>query len=70
MFDFSQPEPACSECHDAGDERLGKTPQHRWNIAAVKAPEPFTTEQSCARCHADKEQAWIQEKLKTIRRRL
>jgi hypothetical protein len=70
MFDFSQPEPACGECHDPGDERLQKTPTHAWNFQRVKYPEPLTIEQNCARCHNDKETAWIQEKLKGISRRL
>jgi hypothetical protein len=69
-FDFSQPPVACTECHDAGDERLGKTPSHQWNIQPVRFPQPLTTEQACKRCHAEKDPAWIAEKLKLIRRRL
>jgi hypothetical protein len=70
MFDFSQPEPACSECHEAGDERQKKTPNHKWNLQPVKFPKPLTIEQNCARCHGEKDAGWLQEKLKVIRRRL
>ena len=28
MFDFSQPDVACGECHEPGDERLKQTPKH------------------------------------------
>jgi len=70
LFDFSQPEVACAECHEAGDERLKKTPAHKWNIQPVKFPQPLTVEQNCARCHGGKDAAWIQEKLKGIKRRL
>jgi formate-dependent nitrite reductase cytochrome c552 subunit len=69
-FDFSQPPVACGECHEAGDERLGKTPVHQWNIQPVKFPKPLTLEENCRRCHGDKEAAWIQENLKKIQRRL
>ena len=70
MFDFSQPEVPCAECHEAGDERLGKTPTHTWNIQPVKFAKPLTIEENCVRCHGDKEASWIQEKLKVIKRRL
>lgn len=70
MFDFSQPEIACGECHEPGDERLTGTPQHAWNIEPVQFPQPLTLEQNCVRCHGDKTTAWIQEKLKGIRKRL
>lgn len=70
MFDFSQPEVACTECHDQGDERLGRKPAHQWNIAPVKFPKALTMEEACKRCHGDKDAAWIQEKIKPIRRRL
>ncbi len=70
QFDFSQPEVACAECHDNGDERLGRTPKHVWNFQPVRDPKPLTLEQACARCHGDKGAAWVDEKLKTIRRRL
>ncbi|MBI4914289.1 MAG: ammonia-forming cytochrome c nitrite reductase subunit c552 [Acidobacteria bacterium] len=70
LFDFSQPEVACSECHDAADERLKQQPKHAWNLRPVQQPKPLTVEESCIRCHGDKESSWIQEKLKGIRRRL
>ena len=70
MFDFSQPEVACGECHEPGDERLNKTPTHAWPIEKVRFPKPLTLEQSCVRCHGEKEAGWIQEKLKGIKRRL
>ena len=70
MFDFSQPEVPCSECHDAGDERLKQTPKHVWNIPRVRFPKPLTIEQACERCHADKGKPWIEEKLKIVKRRL
>ena len=69
-FDFSQPEVPCRECHDEGDERLAKKPAHVFNIKPVQFPKPLTLEQNCVRCHGDKTTAWIQEKLKGIRRRL
>lgn len=69
-FDFSQPEVACDECHDDGDERRGRTPKHEMNFRPVRFPVPLTLEQACARCHADKGPAWVPEKLKAIRRRL
>ena len=70
MFDFSQPEVPCGECHEAGDERLNKTPKHAWPFEKVKFPKPLTLEQNCVRCHGEKEASWIQEKLKGIKRRL
>lgn len=70
MFDFSQPPVACGECHEPGDERLKKTPTHVWNIEPVKFAKPLTIEQNCVRCHGEKDTAWIQEKLKGIKRRL
>jgi hypothetical protein len=70
MGDFSQPEIPCAECHEAGDERLKRTPTHKFNIQPVKFPKPLTVEQNCVRCHGDKDAAWIQEKLKGIKRRL
>jgi formate-dependent nitrite reductase cytochrome c552 subunit len=70
MFDFSQPEVACGECHEQGDERLAKTPTHAWAFEPVRFPQPLTLEQNCVRCHGDKAAAWIQEKLKSIKRRL
>jgi len=70
MFDFSQPEVACGECHDPADERLKKTPTHQWPLEPVKFPTPLTIEQNCVRCHGEKEAGWIQEKLKGIKRRL
>ena len=69
-YDFSQPAPACAECHEEGDERLKRTPTHVWNLRPVKFPKPLTMEENCVRCHGDKDAAWIQEKLKTIRKRL
>jgi hypothetical protein len=69
-FDFSQPEVACTECHDAGDERLGKKPAHDWNIRPVQFPQPLALERTCARCHGDKTDEWAAENLKKIRRRL
>ena len=69
-FDFSQPEVACTECHDAGDERLGKKPTHAWNFRPVQFPQPLALEQTCARCHAEKGDAWIRERLGTLKRRL
>ena len=68
QFDFSQSEPPCAECHEPGDERLGRTPKHRWNFTAVRFPKPMTTAQACARCHADKDEAWIKEKLEPFKR--
>jgi hypothetical protein len=70
MFDFSQPEVACGECHEPGDERLALTPKHAWTFEKVKFPKPLTIEQNCQRCHGEKDPSWIQEKLKGIRRRL
>ena len=70
MFDFSQPEVPCGECHDAGDERLKQTPTHAWNFQPVKYPQPLTMEQNCARCHGDKAPGWVAENVKKIRRRL
>lgn len=69
-FDFSQPEVPCRECHDEGDERLGRTPAHVFNIRPVKYPEPVALDQTCARCHADKAPGWVAEGLKKIRKRL
>ena len=69
-FDFSQPEVPCGECHDPGDERLGKTPTHAWIFDRVKFPKPLTVEQNCQRCHGEKDVTWIAEKLKVIKRRL
>ena len=69
-FDFSQPEVACTECHDAGDERLGKKPTHAWNFRPVQFPQPQSLEQTCARCHGDRDTTWIQEKTRMIRKRL
>jgi len=70
MFDFSQPDVACGECHEPGDERLAKTPTHAWTFGKVAFPKPLTLEQNCARCHGEKDAAWLQEKLKGIKRRL
>jgi cytochrome c553 len=70
MFDFSQPEVACGECHEPGDERSKGRAQHVWNFERVKFPQPLTLEQACARCHREKDTSWIQDKLKGIRRRL
>ncbi|HWR97421.1 MAG TPA: cytochrome c3 family protein [Candidatus Methanoperedens sp.] len=69
-FDFSQPEVACGECHEAGDERLGKKPAHLWNIQPVKYPEPLALELTCARCHGDRTAEWTAESLQKIRKRL
>ena len=69
-FDFSQQEVACSECHDEGDERLGKKPAHVWNIRPVQFQQPQALEQTCARCHGDKTEEWMAENLKKIRKRL
>ena len=68
QFDFSQPEIPCRECHDQGDERLGRAPKHQWNFTPVRFPKPLTTAEACARCHADKDVAWVQEKLKAFKR--
>lgn len=70
LFDFSQPPPACAECHDKDDDRLAKTPAHVWNIQPVRFPTPPTMEENCQRCHPDKGSDWVRDKLKTIRRRL
>jgi hypothetical protein len=69
-FDFSQPEVPCRECHEEGDERLGKKPAHVYNIKPVQFPEPLTMEKNCARCHGDKTAEWAEENLKKIRKRL
>jgi len=70
MFDFSQPDVACGECHEPGDERLKTTAAHAWTFEKVKFPAPLTIEQNCRRCHGEKDASWIQEKLKAIKRRL
>ena len=70
MFDFSQPEVACGECHEPGDERLQKTPTHAWAFDKVKFPKALTVEQTCVRCHGEKDANWILEKVKIIRKRL
>ena len=70
MFDFSQPQVACGECHETGDERLKKTPAHQWNIQPVKFPKPLTLAENCVRCHNDKPAEWLAENLKKISKRL
>jgi formate-dependent nitrite reductase cytochrome c552 subunit len=70
LFDFSQPDVACGECHDSGDERLKQTPKHAWTFEKVKFAKPLSIEENCVRCHGGKDAAWIQEKLKQIKRRL
>jgi len=70
LFDFSQPAVDCRECHDEGDERLAQTPTHEWNIRPVRFPEKLTMAQACARCHEDKGQDWVAEKLQGLKKRL
>jgi hypothetical protein len=52
-FDFSQPEPACTQCHEPGrvegDACLYKRPD--FHLVRVKYPEEMTIEDACIHCH-------------------
>jgi len=54
-FDFSGPEPACTECHEARDVEGKKAENHDFHIGRVKIPRNLSLEEACARCHPGKD---------------
>jgi cytochrome c553 len=69
-FDFSQPEMACSRCHNAGEVDESASPPHEFNIGPVPIPENLTLEESCLRCHDDKDMGWVKENIGTLKYKL
>jgi hypothetical protein len=67
-FDFSRPPVPCYECHGETMEGREAPPEkHDFNLGEVKIQENLTTVQACARCHADRDEKWIQERISRIR---
>ena len=63
MFDFSQPEVACGECHDEGYE--GKEIPRRGTSSTspkVDIPQNLTLPEACVRCHEGKSTDWAEER--------
>ncbi|NOY86029.1 MAG: hypothetical protein GXP52_01845 [Deltaproteobacteria bacterium] len=69
-FDFSRPAMPCIECHDSDmDGQNPPSGSHNFNINEVSIKENLTVPQACARCHEDKDEAWISAGIKTIKAR-
>jgi len=66
-FDFSQPEIPCRECHGEGEVDETADPPHTFNIQPVRIPGNPTTEESCLRCHEDKDMDWVRENIGTLK---
>jgi hypothetical protein len=66
-FDFSQPEPPCTECHSPGEVDESAAPPHEFNIKPVRIPENLTLEEACLRCHEDKDMEWVEENKGTLK---
>jgi hypothetical protein len=66
-FNFSQPPPACGECHDPGEVAEEESPPHTFNIRPVRFSRNMTVEEACQRCHEGNEITWVREKIKSTR---
>lgn len=67
LFDFSQPEMPCVECHLPGEVDESSTPPHEFNIKPVRIPENLTMEEACLRCHEDQDMEWVKAKIGTLK---
>ena len=67
LFDFSQPPIPCAECHLPDEVDESAEPPHEFNIKPVPFEEQFTVKESCLRCHEGEDEAWVDEKLPTLR---
>ncbi|GAB4264518.1 MAG: hypothetical protein Kow0092_16240 [Deferrisomatales bacterium] len=77
-FDFSQPEPACTECHEPADvegkgDRCGyHTPD--FHLTRVKYPREMTVPEACVYCHTtelkeSRDEGWAREAIpRTVNR--
>jgi cytochrome c553 len=66
-FDFSQPAPACAECHESGSVEGDKCSYHtpEFHLKRVKYPREMSTEAACVYCHnkngENRDEAWARE---------
>ncbi|HEY6073717.1 MAG TPA: multiheme c-type cytochrome [Anaerolineales bacterium] len=63
-FDFSGPEMPCVECHEAKETEGKNAEAHDFHFDRVRTRENLTLEQSCLKCHPEKD---IRETLKDWR---
>lgn len=60
-FDYSQPVPACTTCHEAkdvaGKTECGFEPKDH-HLSRVKYPRELTVFEACLQCHKGKNEAW------------
>lgn len=61
-FDFSQPEPACTECHPVEEIEGKERPEdHDFHLARVKYPRELTIEEACILCHKEEDVSWARK---------
>ncbi|MBI5446460.1 MAG: hypothetical protein HY900_35255 [Deltaproteobacteria bacterium] len=63
-FDFSQPAPACTECHPAKEVAGKRECRFRpkgFRLRPVKLPRQLTLWEACVHCHKGKSQTWARE---------
>jgi len=72
-FDFSQPAPACTECHEpgsvSGDQCRYPTPD--FHLKPVKYPREMTTVETCVWCHNEvrnegRDEGWARREIREI----
>jgi hypothetical protein len=63
-FDFSQPPPACTECHAPQEIRGKRECAHEprdFRLRKVKYPREMTLFEACVACHKEKTVSWARE---------
>jgi hypothetical protein len=69
-FDFSQPAMPCGSCHNEGEVDESAEPPHSFNVQPVRIQQNLTLEESCLRCHEDKDMTWVEETIGTLKYKL
>ncbi len=72
-FDFSQPPPPCTTCHEPGSVE-GDVCAHEpsdFHLSRVKYPRQFTMEEACVYCHntdlkEDRDEAWARREIREL----
>jgi len=66
-FNFSQPEPPCTECHEEADVKGKKAPEkHEFHLPRMKYKKNMTLHEACLRCHKDKDIEWAKKTSSTL----
>jgi len=66
-FNFSQPEPPCTECHEEAKIKGEKVPEkHDFHIPRLKRKKNLTLYEACIQCHKEKDVEWAKKTSSTL----